>query len=294
MRIAVVSTSIPYHAENFARNLKNAGMDATLLRGNILDIDWKLYDVVWSVGNFLSANIDVFYDIVKKKNPNIKIVVHWCGTDLLQLAQFTTNRKKCVRCVLENVDLHVADNVNFQKEFYQLTGLNAGYVTLIPEVPLDLKPLPEKFAVACYVPNERADFYRYVTIIDTARQMPDVEFLFFRTEGKATLPNCQFLGWVKDKQKFDLYERCSVALSIPQHGSLGVWVIELLQMGRRAITSEQHPYCLRPEDPKHIISLLSDLKEKVSPDEEASKFYQEEYSLKRQIELVQAALKKLD
>jgi hypothetical protein len=293
MRVAVISTSCPYHGANFARNLKAAGMDAVFLEGNLADVDFKNYDVVWSVGNFLSANIDVLFEFIKKKNRAVKIVGHWVGTDLLQLQQFTGNRKKCVNCIVEDVDVHVADNVNFQKEFYELTGLDAGYVTLIPEAPLEMKPLPEKFAVACYVPNDRADFYRYVTLIETAHQMPDVDFLFFRTEGKATLPNCQFLGWVKDKQKLDMYERCSAALSIPQHGSLGVWVIELMQMGRRAITSEPHPHCLMPQDPKEIISFLSDLKDKKSPDEEASKFYREEYGPKRQIELVEATLKKL-
>jgi hypothetical protein len=293
MRIAVISTSCPYHGSNFAKNLKAAGMDAAFLEGNIGEVDWPRYDVVWSVGNFLSANIDILYEFVKKKNPAIKIIAHWVGTDLLQLSQFAANRKKCMSCVLEDVDLHVVDNVNFQKEFYGLTGVDAGYVTLIPEALLELKPLPEKFTVACYVPNERLEFYRFVTIIDTARQMSDVQFLFFRTEGKSPLTNCQFLGWVEGKQKLDLYERCSTALSIPQHGSLGVWVIELMQMGRRAITSEPHPHCLTPENPEHIVELLQQLKNLNSMDEEASKFYRKEYSPKHQIELVDAVLKKL-
>jgi hypothetical protein len=293
VRIAVISTSCPYHGANFAKNLKAAGMDAVFLEENIGEVDFNDFDILWSVGNFLSANIDVLFEFIKKKNRAIKIVAHWVGTDLLQLQQFTGNRKKCVDCIVEDVDVHVADNVNFQKEFYELTGRDAGYVTLIPQVPLEPKPLPEKFTVACYVPNERADFYRYVTLIETAHTLSDVDFLFFRTEGKATLPNCQFLGWVEGKQKLDLYERCSAALSIPQHGSLGVWVIELMQMGRRAITSEPQKHCLMPENPEKIVELLRQLKNLNSIDEEAGKFYREEYGPEHQLELVEATLKKL-
>jgi len=293
VKIAVCNLSVPYHCINFHRNLKQAGYDVTLLEGDISKVDWSQYNVLWNVGNFLSANCDILYEFIKKKNRKIKIVSHWVGTDLIQLRQFTAFRKKCLPCVLQDIDLNVTDNHNFQKEFYELTGRDCGYVTLIPEQPLSLKPLPEKFAVACYVPNERMEFYRFATLIDTATKMPDVEFYFFRTTGESPLKNCHFLGWVKDKQKLDLFEKCSVALSIPMHGSLSVLCIELLQMGRRAITSEPHPYCSLAQNPKQIISLLTSVKDKVSPDEEASKFYREEYSLKHQLELVDQVLKKL-
>lgn len=291
MKMAITNLSIPYHCINFHRNLKEAGYNATLLEGDIAKVDWKQYDVLWNIGTFLSMNVDILYEIVKKKNPQIKIVSHWVGTDLLQLHQFTANREKCLRCILQDIDLHVTDNRNFQKEFYELTKLDAEYVPLIPEHPLTLKPLPEKFAVACYAYHPRLEFYRFATVIDTATKFPDVDFYFFRLKGESPIKNVHYLGWVKDEKKMEMLEKCSVALSIPQHGSLSVLVIELLQMGRRAITSEPYPYCLQAQNPEHIMKLLSELKDKVSPDEEASKFYQEEYSLKRQLELVDKALK---
>lgn len=295
MRIAIFNTSVPYHAENFYRNLKAAGYDVTFIAcpPETQKIDWGEFDVLWSVGNFLQTNIDIFYDIVKRKNRAIKIVGHWVGTDLLQLQQFTTFRKKCVDCVLQDIDLNVTDNQFFIKEFYELTGQDCEYVTLIPEKPLELRPLPEKFAVACYVPNERLEFYRFITVSDLAAKLPDVEFYFLRTEGKSPMANCHYLGWVKGQQKLDLYEKCSVALSIPVHGSLGVWVIELMQMGRRAITSEPHPYCVLAEKPEQIMSTLVEMKDKASPDDEASTYYRVEYSPKHQVELVDKALKKL-
>lgn len=293
MKIAISNLSVPYHCVNFHRNLKQAGYDVELLQGDISKIDWKRFDVLWNIGSFLSMNMDILYEIVKRKNPKIKIVSHWVGTDLLQLAQFTAHRKKCLRCVLQDIDLNVTDNRLFQKEFYKITGLDAEYVTLIPEKPLKLKPLPEKFAVACYVPPTRLQFYRFATIIEVAQRFPDVEFYFFRTVGKSPLKNCHFLGWVKDRVKFDFYKRSSVALSIPFHGSLGVWVIELLQMGRRALTSEPHPHCIQVSKREDVIHRLEELKDKVSPDEEASKFYREEYSLERQLDLVEKALEKV-
>jgi hypothetical protein len=294
VKIAISNLSIPYHTINFHRNLKEAGYDATLLQGDISKVDWRQYDVLWNIGSFLSMNVDIFYEIVKKKNPNIKIISHWVGTDLLQLRQFVTYRKKCLRCVLQDIDKSVTDNRNFQKEFYELTGLDAEYVTLIPEKPLELKPLPEKFAVACYAYHPRLEFYRFATIIDTATKMPDVEFYFFRLEGESPIKNVHYLGWVEGEKKMDMLEKCSVALSIPMHGSLSVLVIEMLQMGRRAIASEPHPHCLQAQKPDDIVRFLTELKDKASPDEEASKFYREEYSLKHQLELVENALKKLE
>jgi len=295
LRIAISNLSIPYHCQNFFNNLKDAGYNVDLIQGDIGKVDWKQYDVLWNVGTFLSANTDILYEMVKKKNREIRIISFWCGTDILQLAQFVRYRKKCLPCVIQDVDLHVADNQLFIKELYELGVKDVQYVTLIPEVPLSLKPLPEKerFAVACYVPNERLEFYRFATIVDTATKMPDVEFYFFRTTGESPLKNCHFLGWVKGKEKLDLFEKCSVALSIPGHGSLSVLCIEMLQMGRRAITSEPHPHCLQAQKPSDIIRFLTELKDKASPDEEASKYYREEYSLKHQLELVENALKKL-
>ncbi len=295
MKMAISNLSVPYHTLNFFNNLKNAGYDVEMIQDDISKVNWQQYDVWWNIGTFLSMNVDILYEIVKKKNRNLKIITHWVGTDLLQLDQFTAFRKKCLPCVLENIDLHVTDNRNFQKEFYELTGRDCEYVTLIPEQQLELKPLPdkEKFAVACYAYNPRLEFYRFATVVDTATKMPDVDFYFFRLKGESPVPNCHFLGWVKDKQKMELFEKCSVALSIPRHGSLSILCIELLQMGRRAITSEPHPHCLQAESPDQIVSLLTLLKDKVSPDEEASKYYREEYSLKHQLELVDKALKKL-
>lgn len=293
MKIAVSNLSIPLHCKIFYNNLKQAGYDITPIESDISKVDWTQFDVLWNIGSFLSMNMDILYGIVKKKNPRIKVVSHWVGTDLIQLGQFVTYRKKCLKCVLQDIDLNVTDNKNFQKEFYELTGLDAEYATLIPEKVLELKPLPEKFAVACYAYHPRLDFYRYLAVMETAKKMPDVDFYFFRLEGESPIPNCHFLGWVEDKRKMEMLERCSVALSIPQHGSLSVLCIEMLQMGRRAITSEPHPHCLQPQKPEDLIRFLTDLKSKVSPDEEASKFYREEYGLKHQLELVDNALKRL-
>lgn len=293
MKIAVSNLSVPYHCVNFHRNMKQAGYDVSLIQGDISKVDWRQFDILWNIGTFLSANTDILYEMVKKKNPQIKIISHWVGTDLLQLSQFTAYRKKCLPCVLENIDLHVTDNRNFQKEFYELTGLDAEYVTLIPEKPLELKPLPEKFAVACYAYHPRLEFYRFATVIDTATKMLDVEFYFFRLEGESPIKNVHYLGWVQGEKKMEMLEKCSVALSIPLHGSLSVLCIELLQMGRRVIASEPHPHCYHAQKPDDIIRFLTEIKDKVSPDEEASKFYQEEYSLKHQLELVDKALKKL-
>lgn len=296
LKIAVSTTSIPLHTKILWNNLRSGGYDADLIQGDIQRVDWSKFDVLWSVGTFLSANFDVMYEFVKKKNPRIRIISHWCGTDLVQFSQFTQARPKCQKCVLENIDLHVCDSHLFVKELYQLAGVESEYVTLIPEQQLELKPLPpkEEFSVACYVPSERLEFYRFATLIDIARQFPDTTFNFFRTVGQSPLPNCHFLGWVEGEKKLSLYERCNACISIPIHGSLGVWVIELLQMGRRAILSEPYLHCLQAQKPDDIIRFLTELKDKVSPDEEASKFYREEYSLKHQLELVENALKKLE
>lgn len=293
MKIAVTNLSIPYHTVNFHRHLKEAGYEATLIEGNILKVDWRQYDVLWNVGSFLSMNMDILYELIKKKNPKIKIISHWVGTDLLQLYQFVSTRKKCLSCVLQDIDLNVADNQLFIKEFYELTGQDCEYVTLIPEKPLDLKPLPEKFAVACYAYHPRLEFYRFATIIDTATKMPDANFYFFRLEGESPIKNVHYLGWVDGEKKMEYLEKCSVALSIPLHGSLSVLAIEMLQLGRRAITSESHPHCYHAQKPDDIIRFLTEIKDKVSPDEEASRFYREEYSQKHQLELVKQALKKL-
>jgi hypothetical protein len=64
----------------------------------------------------------------------------------------------------------------------------------------------------------------------------------------------------------------------------------MLQMGRRVIASESHPYCLQAKKPDDIVRYLTELKDKASPDEEASKYYRAEYSPEKQLMLVKNAL----
>lgn len=305
VKIAVISAGVKFVPETFTHILKSAGYDVAFYpldrKKGYGYIDWKSIDVVYNVGFFF--NVDVLFDALKAKYPHLKIVNWWVGVDILNAASFIRARPKCRRCIFRSIDVHVVDCVDFIKELKD--GLNikkSWYVPSIPE-PMPLTRLPNDFAAAVYMPPHRKAFYGYPIIIETARQLPDVPFYFFslfnydRDKTVPPMPNVHFVGFVQGEDKFDWWSKCSACLTIPIHGGVSLTMIEFLQMGRRAVCNKKLPhvyYVKEPLNPNMIVEKLKEIMKFKEPDEEASKFYHEEYSYDKVIEKVKPVLESLE
>jgi len=302
LRVGVISLGAPHHANIFIKN-----MNASLKHYSFeflepskeygwAHIDPRELDVLWFHG--FHALPDLLISEFKESNPNLKVVVMWVGSDILEFVAFATHRPQCKDCIIKHVDLHVADGQNLIRELDNL-GIKASYIPSIPEKPLELKPLPEKFSVAAYVPGFRADFFNFAMIKAVAEKMPDVEFhLFGGGPVKCDIdafsnPNLFYNGWVEGEEKRKWWEQTSVFIYIPRHGSLGVTAIEFLQLGRWVISTLEYPHVFKCSTAEELLSILTSLKDKKEGNIEGSKYYLGEYSMQKQAEKVKQILDQL-
>ena len=58
-------------------------------------------------------------------------------------------------------------------------GIDTKIVPLPPAKLYDLMPLPKKFTLAVYMPDQNAEFYYKDLMYEVADLLPDVDFLFF-------------------------------------------------------------------------------------------------------------------
>jgi len=304
LRVGVISLGAPHHAKIFINN-----MNAILKHYSFeflepskeygwAHIDPRELDVLWFHG--FHALPDLLISKFKEENPNLKVIVLWVGSDVLEFVAFATHRPQCKNCIIKGIDLHVADGHNLIGELDSL-GIKASYIPSIPEKPLELKPLSEKFSVAAYVPGFRADFFNFGMIKQVAEKIRDVEFHLFgggpvKLEPNGYpdyLTNMTYHGWVEGEEKRKWWEQTSVFIYIPRHGSLGVGAIEFLQMGRYVITSMDAPYCIKVNSSEELLEALKKLKNIRDMNIEASNYYLERYSPKGQANAVEKVLDSL-
>jgi len=299
LRVGVISLGAPYHGNIFVNN-----MNATLKHYSFefimpskeygwQHVDPRNFDILWFYG--FHALPDLLISKFKAKNPTLKVVVDWVGSDILEFVAFIRVRPQCKDCIINNVDVHVADGLNLVKELDSL-GIKASYVPSVPEKGFELKPLPEKFAVAAYVPGFRADFFNFPMINEAAWFLNDVEFNLFGGGDVAIATeyaNVHYRGWVEADERRKWWEASSVALYLPQHGSLGLIAIEFLQMGRWVISTLEYAHVFKCSTVDELVWTLESLKERKEGNIEGSKYYLEQYSAEKQAEKVKEVLDKL-
>ena len=307
IRVGVVSLGAPHHGNIFANNMNKVMKHykfehvAPSREYGWAHINPRELDVLWFYG--FHGLPDQLISKFKEDNPKLKVIVTWVGSDILEFGQFSRYRPGCAQCIIKNVDIHVADGQNLVREMDQFFGIKPIYIPSIPDTPLELTPLPEKFAVAVYCPGFRADFFNYPLIRNVAEKLPEVPFNLFgggpvglpnaELDGDKVVPNLLYLGWVEGEVKKKWWKESSVLLYMPKHGSLGVTGVEFLQMGRYVICSQEYPFVIECKTEEDLLSALTGLKDVKEPHVEASKYYLAEFSVEKQGEKVGEILDKI-
>ena len=305
IRIGVVGLGTPHHSNIFANNMNKVMKHykfeyvAPDRQYGWAHINPRELDVLWFYG--FHGLPDQLITKFKEENPKLKVIVTWVGTDVLEFGQFASHRPGCMSCITKNVDIHVADGQNLVREMEQFFGIKPIYIPSIPDTPLELTPLPEKFAVAVYCPGYRADFFNYPLVRAAARKFLDIQFNIFGGGPVKLLPladdqaitNLTYHGWVEGEEKKKWWRGSSALLYMPKHGSLGVTAVEFLQMGRYVICSQEYPYVIECKTEEDLFSALTGLKDVKEPHVEASKYYLAEFSVEKQGEKVREVLDKI-
>ena len=228
MKIGLIGSEI--HAGQMNKMLKNSVLLATNKKQpsifNFIN-ELKKCDVVYIIGFFI-PKYSILACLFGKK-----VIVHWIGTDVLNLHNFKI--RLLYKTLLNGVDINLCGAVWLKKEL-KTFEINAKYIPLITkDVSLKLEKNPKKHAVLCYVPKGRETFYGFNKIKKIAKRHPFIPFFIvpYEKENHNYFKNIRFLGRIKPKDMNSLYSKITVLLRPTQHDGLSMMILEALGKGKQ-------------------------------------------------------------
>jgi glycosyltransferase involved in cell wall biosynthesis len=232
----IILIGLPYFAKNIAENLKE--IDRSNAYNAIEPCTGVLQKLIyfWSI-----ITADVIYQIGGSHvtggalrlamSLNKKIIMHWVGTDVLNLT--AAFRKGEVDAELIKRSTHLCEVDWMQKELARV-NIFADIVQIAcfgKEIQLPSK-FPDYFSILTYVGKGREIFYGIDKFITLARLFPEIEIRIagISTYSEALPANIRLLGWVDDME--EEYRNCVLYLRLPEHDGLAFSVLEAMASGR--------------------------------------------------------------
>jgi hypothetical protein len=210
---------------------------------------------------------DGFWGLLRRRHRSAVWAHYWLGSDVMRtVAEVRSGSIRRGPLDAARDDLHLSVAPWLTDEL-QSIGLPATTALLPPprEAPVVPPPLPERFAVLCYLPTHRFDFFRGDVILAAADQLPDVSF---EVVGNRVLDvpdspaNVRWHGWVADMAA--RYAAVSAIVRIPTHDGFGNSVIEGLMFGRHVIYTYDVPFVhkLAPPTVEGLVTTLAGLRDR--------------------------------
>lgn len=261
-KMCVTSLGAPYHGQSIAK---------------LLDADFLMvppqkdhaYKAIYEVG-FFTSNFNEFVSstsvflkpehfqrlgqmIADKVSPTffggVKMI-HYIGSDVLSLQRLPIDQLKQVRDFTRKCDAVLCELPEIQKEL-KAFGIEAEVVPFPPRKWFDVNPLPEKKAVAVYLPSINEEFYFKHLYLGgegkkgLAHRMKDVDFYFFGNEKETghPAPNIYLMGRVQNVEP--IIQKTNAIIRIVPHDGLSISVAEWIGAGRNAVTSVKMPHADR-------------------------------------------------
>jgi len=224
-----------------------------------------------------------------------KVVVHWIGTDVLELRDYITLNKCVPKFLLDVPDIHLADSPSLQDELAKL-GISTKVIRLLPRiVDADVEPLPNKPAVLAYFSGEsRQEFYGCNYTLSLARGLPDIPF-YIVGSGKGKLSdipaNVSFLGEVKNIES--VYKQITAFVRFIEHDSLSAMVLESLARGKYVFYSRPFPHTTMLTSIQKGVTALKKALSANTPNWEGATYVRENFSWRQEIQKLKDIYTKL-
>jgi len=211
-------------------------------------------------------------------------VVHWIGSDILQLQSLSAHHKQIiVDWVKNNVDVNLTEFKQTQNELKAL-GINSKILPLPPGKFYPVTPFPKKFTVAVYMPLVNQEGYLPEFVDRITKKCRSVEFKFFgNPEQLGRKGNVEYLGRLNEKQMETLISESSCLMRMLPHDGLSISVEEFLCAGRRVITNIPHIKGAfnAKLDIDATIEEINKVKKFKEPDEANAKYWRSKLSHKK-------------
>jgi len=187
-------------------------------------------------------------------------IIHWCGTDVLRLAE---------PHMLPNNAVHLCESEALKEELAE-KGVEAEVVTFPTTQRFPVTPLPEKPVVGVYLGGNPL-FYGTRIVSYLQDVFPDVGW---HTYGVHTY---------QAEQMPSVVSQCSVNLRLTPHDGSANTAREFMEAGRRVVGTTDLPYVqlVKRSDLETTIRKLRAALKETEPDYEAAAFYHEFNSKER-------------
>jgi glycosyltransferase involved in cell wall biosynthesis len=219
----------------------------------------------------------IFFSILRKK-----VIVHWIGTDVLDVhraAQHSKNLKWIVKIGLLKLFNKLSTVSNFAGADHLKDELNQinihSIFVAVPgyQVEYNIRPLPLSPAALTYVPKGREVFYGLPLILRLAQCNSEMDFFIVAHsgEGLSSPENVHFLGWLTRRQMDDLYYRCSCILRLTEHDALAGTVLEGVARGRYAVWTYPSEYSFLARNFDEAQKALLSIRGMTEPNEDGAR-----------------------
>jgi len=191
-----------------------------------------------------------------------RVVIQWIGSDVLHIARHLGKRsgapfvlEDCIHWVCAPWLVDELRNIGIESSYVPLPSKTA-----MRFLALDPPALPSSFSILTYIPNRRAAFYGWRSIVRLAQEFPDVEIRVVSGDGSFVTdcpPNIRFDGWVKDM--YAEYSNCTVLVRMADHDGLSMMVQEALILERHVVWNYPFPGALHAPDDSALCNHIQDL-----------------------------------
>jgi len=208
------------------------------------------YKAIYLIGFYVGTGDSAMAHTAVFKTPNSDTipVIHWIGTDVLQIVG--AGYKVCyndMKALVEVIDKCV-NLTEFEQTEGELRsiGISSKIIPLPIEDDIDVMPLPSKFTCAIYTPktSTAGQIYNLDLMKDIIKSCPDINFLLFGgglMDFKAK--NVKNMGWCEKEDYYNkVIAQSSCLMRITYHDGMPVAPIEWRLAGRDAITTVQMKY----------------------------------------------------
>lgn len=218
----------------------------------LLDADFQVapqgkpnrYKAIYLIGFYVGNGESAVAHTRVFEGFNGKQIIHWIGTDVLQLVG--AGHKVCyndMKTLIDAIDrrINLSEFEQTEGELRSI-GINSKIVPLPIEKSIDVMPLPKTFTVATYVPATATAnaIYNLDFVKDVIKACPDINFLAFgggKLEGVGA--NVKTIGWSPMQE---VMAQSSCLLRFTYHDGMPVAPVEFRLAGRDAIVTVQMPY----------------------------------------------------
>ena len=199
---------------------------------------------------------------------NIKRIIHWIGTDVMQMQNMP-----CPHSVLKGLVGQINDKFTqfCQTEENAKELRDLGLKVKVCPLPVDIYdreiPLPKDFTVAIYDHNTN-DIYCQPLMLEVIKSMPDINFIYFGSDEmkmiRHDLENMKILG---RRPIEEIMAKTSVLLRITKHDGYPVSPVEFICSKRPVLINHDFPYMIKVngsvKDEKSIVEMKKDIMLKI-------------------------------